>query len=144
MVNWNLKVTKDFLFLFKKLTQSGISNYNLSLRCVNSFTAAMKILVNFASVFVFCIKLTVVNLIATQNTLNPLLDMDDTLEVKKDVIFQDRLVERLNSLVQSVEQNILTVNNIFFVTKGNIYLFKFYSTDALRDAKSTICPTAKR
>lgn len=106
----------------------------------------MKILVNFASVFVFFIQLTVVNLIAGQNTLNPLLDMDDSLEVKKDVIFQDRLVERLNSLVQSTEQNITTVNNIFFVTKRIfiIYLFKFYSTDAIRDAKSTIYPTVKR
>ncbi|EFX67863.1 hypothetical protein DAPPUDRAFT_260992 [Daphnia pulex] len=55
------------------------------------------------------ILLTVVNLIAVQNTLNPLLDMDDPLEVKKDVIFQDRLIERLSSLVQSTEQNILTM-----------------------------------
>jgi hypothetical protein len=85
----------------------------------------IKILVNFASVFVFCIELTVVNLVAAQNTLNPLLDMDDTLEVKKDVIFQDRLVERLSSLVQSVEQNILTVNNIFFVTKGTFIYLNF-------------------
>ncbi len=83
----------------------------------------MKILVKFVSVFVIFIRLMDVKLIAGQNTSNPLLDMDDSLEVKKDVIFQDRLVERLSSLVQSIEQNISTVNNTFFVTKKTcIYL----------------------
>jgi len=84
----------------------------------------MKILVYFASILVFLIQLMTVNL--TAGSSSPLLDVDDS-QGEKDVMFQDRLVERLSSLAQSVDQSISTVNNISFVmfSKGIFSYSKF-------------------
>lgn len=71
----------------------------------------MKIRVYSVPICVFFFQLMLVINLTGQQIITS--DPFDSTELKKDYIFQDRLVERLNSIIQLVDQNISTVSFYF-------------------------------
>lgn len=102
--------------------------------CVSSFVAAM----NFVPVFLL-FSHQLMALTAEQITF----DLLNSIEMERDYYFQDRLVERLNSIVQLVDQTIPVNKKFsFFFINNKIFLPISFGIDANREAtKPTICQT---